>query len=283
MIFYFVLIFSTDVSIVLGKNTEWRYIKLQFHFKYKFTDDQPPDNSSGVIIYYTTKRTKYFANRFTTRTTIADSPSIPAGSLNFPFTYKCLIEIDRPIIISKVTVHVHSYGRQVGIFLKNTNNGWNRIFENNQPVDRFIHQVEPSIRLDENFQLIIRCIYDTTSVNHSVSIGTRDEDEMCMVHFYYHTESMDYSVKNCLKGHPINHHGKGDDYQLPAPVEIKSQPTEKQLAVLPIFILYKPIESNFLIFYNVAFTLIALFVFFFFYYYYYYLLKRKHHRIEREF
>ena len=46
----------TDVSMALGKNTGWPYVRLQFHYKHKFNPGQPPDNSSGVVLYYTTKR-----------------------------------------------------------------------------------------------------------------------------------------------------------------------------------------------------------------------------------
>ena len=45
-----------DVSIALGTKSRWNYIHMQLHYTKKFANDQPADNSSGVILKYSTNR-----------------------------------------------------------------------------------------------------------------------------------------------------------------------------------------------------------------------------------
>ena len=143
----------------------------------------------------------------------------------------CNFKIKRPIYLIKVALHAHSYGRRIGAFIKNSNNGkWDRIYENAGVIDFIKHDIEPPFRIDSDFELAIRCIYDTTSSNHSISFGGGVENEMCVVNFFYYSDDINASVKNCLSGIPTDRHPEVlSNNPLPDPL-LEMMPDESPLS-----------------------------------------------------
>ena len=151
-------------------------------------------------------------------------------SLDFRLSFKCKIEIDRPVYIAQVAGHAHDLGKQVGIFIKqldndkNNDKGWIRVFEKPNPDFILTQAIEPPVRFDSSFELATRCIYDTTNVTHSVGFGMRREDEMCVAVVFYYVEDDDVALDDCILGivdpHELNQ-------ELPDPIDPNTQPEDQ--------------------------------------------------------
>ena len=130
-----------------------------------------------------------------------------------------------------MALHAHSYGRRIGAFIKNPNNGkWDRIYENQGQLDFLKHDIEPPLRIEDKFELVVRCIYDTTSSKHAVKFGTKVENEMCTVNFFYYSNDTNVNLKHCLSGLPTNLHPEiYSANPLPDPIEF-TKSTHNQLS-----------------------------------------------------
>ena len=121
-------------------------------------------------------------------------------------SFKCKIEIDRPVYIAQVAGHTHDLGKHFGIFIKqldndkNNDKGWIRVFEKPNPDFIPTQAIEPPVRIDSTFELATRCIYDTTNVTHRVGFGFKHEDEMCVAVVFYYVEDDDVALDDCMPG-----------------------------------------------------------------------------------
>ena len=132
------------------------------------------------------------------------------------FLFNCTFRVENPIFIEQVALHAHSHGKYVGAFVKKANGEWDRIHEGSLGVGPR-HIMEPPFRIDHDFEMAVRCIYDTSSSDHPVMFGSGVDDEMCIVNFYYYSEDIDINVNQCLFGTEIDPNTL--EHPLPEPVD----------------------------------------------------------------
>ena len=152
--------------------------------------------------------------------------------------------------------HAHDLGKYVGIFINQLDNGkgWVRVFEKPNPDFSPFQDLEPRIRIDSNFELATRCIYDTTNVTHSVAFGLKHDDEMCLAVLYYLVEGEDVTLNDCVLGVV----DPKDQPQLPEPIEQQLVGVGDEIGQIP----EDEQNSNFLFFLAMAlFILLTLFLF----------------------
>ncbi|CAI9730823.1 peptidylglycine alpha-amidating monooxygenase-like [Octopus vulgaris] len=174
-----------NVGFHIGKGSNISSLVMQVHYKNKFTDAQPADNS-GLSLYVTKHKQKYAAGIF-----ILDSDDgfIPKSTPLSNIDVSCKFP-RRVIYPFAFRTHAHNLGKVVSAY--KFNGSWTLIGKSNPHWPQAFYPIERRIKIERNDTVVARCTYNSTGRNSDTKIGPTHEDEMCNFYMMYYSHSEDH-------------------------------------------------------------------------------------------
>ncbi|KAK0055292.1 alpha-amidating enzyme precursor 1 [Biomphalaria pfeifferi] len=171
------------VALRVGKNTSIKTIVLQVHYAKIFKDSEPPDHS-GLKIYTTFQKPQFVAGIFLLASNWFE---IPPQVSSYPVDISCTFQKEKSIFPFAYRTHAHGLGKVITGY--QYNGTYHEIGKGNPQWPQAFYPVKEIIEVKPGDALAARCTYDSTSMDHSVGVGSTGNDEMCNYYIMFYTDS----------------------------------------------------------------------------------------------
>nr|QTY40896.1 venom polypeptide precursor [Doratifera vulnerans] len=172
------------VGFHVGQGTEIRYLVLQVHYMSKFPEDKT--DNSGVFLKYTTTPMPREAGVIL----LGTGGTIPARSVVKMETACPMVE-DKVIHPFAFRTHTHGLGKVVsGYVIRRLQDGdkWELLGKKNPQLPQMFYPIAQKTTISKGDVVAARCTMNNT-LDHRVSIGATNKDEMCNFYLMYWVEN----------------------------------------------------------------------------------------------
>ncbi|KAH9499188.1 hypothetical protein Btru_004367, partial [Bulinus truncatus] len=172
-----------NVGLRFGSRTFIKTLVLQVHYARVFTDDEPEDHS-GLRIYVTHTKLPFVAGIFFLG---SSDFMVPSGKPSYTVDVGCRFLKEKSIFPFAYRTHAHALGRVISGY--QYNNTYHEIGKGNPQWPQTFYPAKDKIEVKPGDYLLARCTYDSTSMTHSVNVGSTGNDEMCNFYIMFYTDS----------------------------------------------------------------------------------------------
>nr|AEI84584.1 peptidylglycine alpha-amidating monooxygenase [Conus bullatus] len=170
------------VGMRIGKQLSIKTVVVQIHYAKSFSENEEPDKS-GIRLHLSKKKPQYVAGVYIMVATF----DIPPNETKYNVNISCKHDENFSMFPFAYRTHAHNLGRVITGY--EYNGTYNLIGKGNPMWPQAFYPTNTSVEVKPGDSLVARCTFNSVGLNHTVSVGSTGDDEMCNFYIMFYTNN----------------------------------------------------------------------------------------------